>query len=130
MKFFIASSWVNLKQIQLLRDNLISLGHEVINTDTQSKRADSLFAPGDDWRQRAELRKVFEQNMTSIEESDILILLLPAGKTSHISAGVGYGFGKRLVLIGTLDRAESHYFIFDEDHKTIEDYIASLKIKK
>ncbi len=126
MKFFIASSWSHLKDIESLSDNLVSLGHSVVN-DTKSKRPEALFTPGDDWRGRTELRKIFEENVTGIEESDTIILLLPAGATAHISAGIGYGFGKRLILIGSPKAAEAQYFIFNEDHKTIEEYIASLK---
>lgn len=136
MKFFIASSWSNMKQVQYLTENLLSLGHQVFSHVKDSrnfvptnelKKPDDLFAGGDDWRKRDELRKIFEHDLTGLEESDVFIMLLPAGKTSHIAAGIAYGFGKHLILIGNLDYAESHYFVFDADFKTIEDYISTLK---
>ena len=56
----------------------------------------------------------------------LIILLLPAGKTSHIEAGIGYGLDKKMILIGEPE-TEPHYLIFDKWHKTIEEFLADLK---
>ena len=125
MKFFIASSRANSRQIKNLTDNLLSFGHEAVSFIIEEDSA--LFAPGADWRNRAQLKKIFEADLTKIEEADRVILLLPAGKSSHLCAGIAYGFGKPLTLIGEPALIESHYFIFDADYKTIEDYVATLR---
>jgi hypothetical protein len=65
--------------------------------------------------------------MEGIAGCDIVVLLLPAGETSHIEAGIAYGLSKRLVLIGEPPVVKTHYLIFNEWHKTIEDYIRSLR---
>jgi len=124
MKFFIASSHANEREIKNLTDNLLSLGHEAF-TFLQGENA--LFASGVDWRERGELKKIFETDLTKLEEADRVILLLPAGKNSHLCAGIAYGFGKHLTLIGEPGAIESHYFIFDNEFKNIEEYIASLR---
>ena len=124
MKFFIASSWTNGVAVNTLRDNLMVLGHEVVYP---GKEADNLFAAGADWRSRIELKKIFEQEVTKIEEADQVIMLLPAGRASHISVGIAYGFGKHLTLIGQPEKIEGHYFMFDKDYKTIDEYIAALR---
>jgi hypothetical protein len=70
---------------------------------------------------------MFEKSMEGIAGCDIVVLLLPAGETSHIEAGIAYGLSKRLVLIGEPPVVKTHYLIFNEWHKTIEDYIRSLR---
>lgn len=125
MKFFIASGRGNAKQIRNLTDNLVSLGHEAATFIIEEDA--SVFAPGPNWRTRAELKKIFEADMTKMEEADRVILLLPAGKASHLIAGIAYGFGKHLTLVGAPQSLESHYLIFDSDYQTIEDYIAALR---
>ena len=110
MKFFIASRHANATPVQFLTDNLVSLGHEVY------PRVNG-----------GEPRKIFEHELTGLEEVDTIILLLPAGKTSHINAGIAYGFGKHLVLIGNPETEESQYFIFNEKYPSIEAYIQTLR---
>jgi hypothetical protein len=127
MKFFIASSRSNIKEIKNLIDNLESLGHQA--TTFISGDDSSLFAAGTDWRNRAELKKIFEQELTRVEEADHFILLLPAGKNSHLAAGVAYGFNKHLTLIGQPQLIESDYFIFDTDYKNIAEYVVALRAK-
>ena len=65
--------------------------------------------------------------MNALRGSEALVLLLPAGKSAHMEAGVAYGLGKRMILIGEQKEAESLYLIFDEYHPTIEAFIQSLK---
>ena len=112
MKFFIASGRTNRKAIKDLDDNLASLNHQA-----------SLFTP----QEGTQLKKVFEADLTKLEEADRVILLLPAGKNSHLAAGIAYGFGKHLTLIGTPENAEANYFIFDDTYATIEEFIAALR---
>lgn len=136
MKYFIASSWTNMKQVQPLTENLSALGHEVFHTVPDERnfvpakelpRPAKIFEDISGWQKNPELRKLFEEQLTGIQNSDVVILLLPAGRSSHIAAGIGYGLGKHLVLIGELDRVKLNYFVFDEWHKTIEAYLASMK---
>lgn len=54
---------------------------------------------------------------------------MPAGKSAHIEAGIAYGLGKKLVLIGEQKKTESHYLIFDEFYKSIDDFLTSLNCK-
>jgi hypothetical protein len=55
-----------------------------------------------------------------------LILLLPAGKSAHIEAGVAYGMGKKLILVGEQKETESLYLIFDECYNSVDEFIQSL----
>lgn len=41
-------------------------------------------------------------------------LVLPAGKSGHIEAGVAYGLGKKCYAIGEYDVTDSLYHIFEK----------------
>lgn len=82
-----------------------------------------------DWRNDPAVREIFEADMKALKNSDTVILLLPAGKSSHIEAGVAYGLGKKLILIGEQKETESLYLIFDEFYKSTEDFISGLGAK-
>jgi hypothetical protein len=70
---------------------------------------------------------VFENDLEGLKNAEKVILLLPAGISAHIEAGIAYGLGKPLILIGEPEKAESLYLIFKERYKTIEDFLNSLK---
>ena len=126
-----------MKAVQLLTENLQELGHEVFSyvsdqrnfvpQDEMDEERLALFNNSDNWRKRDELKKLFDKDLGGLTQSDICVLLLPSGKGAHIQAGIGYGFNKHMVLIGELKSVEVHYMVFDEWHKTIEDYLKSLK---
>jgi len=133
MKFYIASRWSNMKHVQLLTENLRALGHNVfplVSDERNFVSGSELNRPAlpvEGWQSNQKLREIYEHDLRGIEESDTIILLLPAGKSSHIQAGIGFGLGKNVVLIGQPESAESHYLIFNKVYATIEEYVASLR---
>jgi hypothetical protein len=54
-----------------------------------------------------------------------VILLLPAGTSAHIEAGIAFGLKKKLILIGIPEKPETLYFIFDEYYDTADDFLQS-----
>lgn len=79
-----------------------------------------------DWKTSNKVREIFETDMEALKNSKAVILLLPAGKSSHIEAGVAFGLGKNLILIGEQKETESLYLIFSEFYNTIDNFINSL----
>lgn len=61
-----------------------------------------------------EVRKIFEEDMEGERKSENFLLVLPAGKSAHIEAGVAYGLGKKCYAIGEYDVTDSLYLIFDK----------------
>ncbi len=136
MKYFIASRWENMKQVQYLTENLHALGHEIFSyvddkrnfvPKKELEQPAELFKAGDDWRTRPSLKALFEKNMAGLASCDVMVLLLPAGETSHIEAGIAYGLSKKMILIGQPPVVKTHYLIFGEWYKTIEEYITALR---
>lgn len=135
MKFFIASRWSNMKQVQFLTENLRALGHEVFaygkddrnfvpHNELEEPEAKTVDAT---WQQNPELNAIFKRNMEGIANTETFILLLPAGNTSHIEAGIAYGLSKNMILIGQPEKPESHYLTFNEVYPTIEAFVTALR---
>ena len=79
-----------------------------------------------DWQHDPGVRTIFEADMDALRDAENVILLLPAGKSSHLEAGVAYGLGKHLILVGEQKEAESLYLIFNEFFASIDEFVNSL----
>ena len=67
----------------------------------------------------------YERDLAGLKNADTVILLLPAGTSTHIEAGIAFGLGKKLMLIGKPEKPETLYFIFDEYFDTVDDFLRS-----
>ena len=57
---------------------------------------------------------IFNEDLDSEKNSKNFLLVLPAGKSGHIEAGIAYGMGKKCYAIGEFDSTDSLYNIFEE----------------
>ena len=89
------------------------------------EQADILESVEDFWSDQVHIDH-FERDLSELKKAKALILLLPAGIASHTEAGVAFGLGKRLILIGEAEKPETLYLMFKERYKTIEDFLDSL----
>jgi hypothetical protein len=69
---------------------------------------------------------IFKRDLEGLKNAERIILLLPAGTSAHIEAGIAYGLGKPLVLIGKPEKPESLYLIFQERYETIDDFLRTI----
>lgn len=67
------------------------------------------------------IRTIFEDDLDGLKSADKLIMVLPAGKSSHIEAGIAYGLGKKCYAIGSYEKTDSLYLIFDKIFADIEE---------
>ena len=75
----------------------------------------------------ARVRTIFEYDLDGLKNSDNFLLVLPAGKSSHIEAGIAYGLGKKCYAIGEYDVTDSLYLIFDnifKDEDELKEFLA------
>lgn len=79
-----------------------------------------------DWKNNPLVEEIFKIDMAALKNSENVILLLPAGKSAHIEAGIAYGLGKKCIVIGEQKETESLYLIFKEFYATIDGFIQSL----
>lgn len=73
------------------------------------------------------IRKIFEIDMQAERAADTFLLVFPAGIAAHIEAGVAYGLGKRCMAIGSLEKTETLYNVFERIFPDVEAFEKWLK---
>lgn len=137
--YFIASRYRNKDILLPLAQKIREHGKSVycfIESDASIKHVGDLNANPEeamgrfeaiaDWHTDPAVRDIFEMDMENLRNAETVILVLPSGKSAHIEAGVAYGLGKKLVLIGEQKETESLYLIFDVFYATPDDFLKSL----
>jgi len=92
-KFYIASSFSNIKKVREVSSFLKNKGFIQTYDWTQNERAATL----------KDLKEIGEKELNAVLEADFLIVLLPAGKGSHIEFGIALGQGKKIYLFSEND---------------------------
>jgi len=133
MKFFIASPWKNKTQVEQLTGDLEKLGHSAYSyvesganlltgkpiEDEMKEFTQALV----NWKVDDRIAKIAESEVQAIKDADVVILLLPAGDSSHMEAGIGYGLDKRMVLIGPVEKPEIIYLLFNHVYLDISSFL-------
>jgi len=78
MNFYTASSFRNIKDVRFINDQLIRQGHQLTYDWTRAERVETV----------AELNRIGQLELDAVRASDCLILVLPAGKGSHVELGI------------------------------------------
>jgi len=97
------------------------------NPDGHPKDQMKAFESVKNFFEDAYFREVFEADLSGLKNANTVIVLLPAGNSVHIEAGIAYGLGKKLILIGEPEKPDSLYLIFNERYKTIGDFLENVK---
>ena len=89
-------------------DTMNSYGNDNQSVEEKQKEFESLGLKSD------VVLKIFEEDLANERASKNFLLVLPAGKSGHIEAGIAYGMGKSCYAIGEYDATDSLYNIFEE----------------
>ncbi|TCI26187.1 group-specific protein [Exiguobacterium sp. SH5S4] len=81
MKFYIGSDFYNINHVRQLRDHFIEQGHTHTYDWTMNERAATI----------EDLRDIGAKEFEAIRTSDFVVILLPAGKSSHVELGIALG---------------------------------------
>ncbi len=71
-------------------------------------------------------REHFQTDMDGLRNAETIVLLLPAGMAAHMEAGVSFGLGKKMVLIGEVEKPETLYLMFNERYPDIETFLKTI----
>lgn len=120
-KFYIASSFQNKDTVRNVSEQLKNKGLIQTYDWTKNERASTF----------EELKKIGQYEINAVMEADLVIVLLPAGKGSHIELGIALGRGKRVYLYSPNDELDnfettSTFYHLPEVRKcngTIEDLV-------
>ncbi|TCP19144.1 hypothetical protein EV207_1668 [Scopulibacillus darangshiensis] len=93
MKFYIASSFKNIGKVKYVNERLKAGGFIHTYDWTQNERAVTI----------EQLRDIGTKEKEAVMEADVIAVLLPAGKGSHIELGIALGQGKRIYLYSESD---------------------------
>lgn len=92
-KFYVASSFKNVDTVRYVSKELINKGYFQTYDWTKNERASTI----------EDLKEIGERERNAVMEADLIIVLLPAGKGSHIEFGIALGQGKRIYLYSPND---------------------------
>lgn len=118
MKFYVASSFINIEQVRFVCGMLKSKGHTHTYDWTQNERVSTL----------EELRQIGQLEKDAVAEADLVIVILPGGKGSHIEMGIAIGLDKRIILyspdqgIYNFDKTSTFYHLPE-----VEKFIGTLE---
>lgn len=107
MKIYVASSWKNEKEVKSLAAYLRESGFEVddFTDDTRGRFVFhySELGPIEEhdaisFIQHDKAQRAFLEDKKMIDWADAVVMLLPAGKSSHLEAGYAKGSGKKLII--------------------------------
>ncbi|QPC45583.1 nucleoside 2-deoxyribosyltransferase [Mangrovibacillus cuniculi] len=87
-KFYVASSFQNKEVVRRVSDCLKDKGYIHTYDWTKNNRASS----------NNDLREIGQEEKKAVLDADFLLVLLPAGKGSHIEFGIALGQGKKIYL--------------------------------
>ena len=136
MKLFIASPWRNKEAVEKLTEELTKCGYSVYsflrsgaNLSTGRSVAEELRTFGEalaNWESDPNIKRVFDAELAGLKESDMVVLLQPAGHSSLLEAGIGYGMGKKVVSIGPIEKPEVFYLSCESIYPNMDAFFADL----
>ena len=138
MKFFIASPWQNTDIVKSLSVALTTRGHTIYSFLDNGANAVGGAPPIEEseesfpnsilnWENNPAVKEIFESDMKALKESDVVILLEPSGRSSLAEAGIAYGMGKKIVVVGRVAHPSLVvYSICENRYAGTDDFLASL----
>jgi len=120
MKFFIASPWRNKIRVEELYAALTSRGYQCYSflqsganlmTGVSIEEEVKMFSDRlQNWKHDPDIKKIFDSELEGLRQSDAVILLEPAGQSSLLETGVGFGMGKKIFVVGSIEKPEVALF--------------------
>ncbi len=96
------------------------------NPDAHPEEQMKAFESVKDFFNNSRYKEIFDKDLRGLKNAEKVIMLLPAGNSVHMEAGVAYGLGKPLILIGEPEKPETLYLIFNERYKTIDEFLKTI----
>jgi hypothetical protein len=137
MKFFIAAPWRSKEMVEGLTEELAKRGYGVYsflqsgaNLATGASIAEELKVFVDamqNWEDDQNIKKIFQSELEGLKSSDAVIMLEPAGHSSLLEAGIGYGMGKKVFIIGAVEKPEVFYLIAQQLYANIPSFLADVE---
>ena len=100
------------------------------NPDDDPEKQQQVFESVEDFYNDEHFQKVFKKDLDGLKNAETVILLQPCGLSAHMEAGIAFGLGKRLLMIGPAVKPETLYLMFEERYDSAEDFLKTLPEKR
>lgn len=134
--YTIVSRFRNKEQCELLIKKLAEKGKTCFNfcdmpadpnnADAHPEEQMKVFESTKDFHNDEYFRHIFEKDLEGLKNAEKVILLLPAGISAHMEAGIAFGLEKPLILIGEPEKPESLYLVFNERYRDMDEFLATI----
>lgn len=88
MKFYIASSLKNIENVRRVAEDLKARGFQHTYDWTTHSNVDTI----------TKLCNIGQEEVSGVLAADVVIVMIPAGKGSHVELGIALGAGKKIYL--------------------------------
>jgi hypothetical protein len=116
MNFFIASPWRNKSSVEELHEALTTRGYgcysflqsgaNLMNGTSIEEELKMFTSRLQDWKNNPHIKKIFDAELEGLQKSDAVILLEPAGRSSLLETGAAFGMGKKVFVVGPIEKPE------------------------
>jgi len=134
--YYIASKFRNKDNVNELISKLREKGYSCYNwadvpanpnnPEASAEEQMKVFENERDFFNDEYTQEVFKNDLEGLKGANNVILLLPAGKSSHMEIGIAYGLGKKCILIGEAEKPDTLYLMFEERYKDINEFLNSI----
>jgi nucleoside 2-deoxyribosyltransferase len=97
MKFYIASSFKNIDKVRYVSEILKEKGYIHTYDWTLNKNITTL----------EEIKEIGQKETNAVIEADFVVVLLPAGKGSHVELGIAIGNSKKIYLYSSNNEVDN-----------------------
>lgn len=106
--------------------NFCALPADKNNSDAHPEEQMKVLESVKDFYNDEYFREIFEKDLKGLKNAEKVILLLPAGTSAHMEAGIAFGLGKPLILIGEPEKPETLYLVFNERYKDVNEFLLTI----
>ncbi len=107
--------------------NFCDVPADLNNRDAHPEEQMKVFEAKKDFHNDEHFKKLFKRDLAGLKNAEKVILLQPCGLSAHMEAGIAFGLGKPLIMVGEPIKPESLYLMFEERYNSAEDFLVSVK---
>ena len=116
MKIYIASSWKNVAAVRKAAKILRYRHRHSVDDFTDPSHGRFVFSyteidnyqhmDGIKFLKQPKAQRAFQEDKKWIDWADVVLLMLPSGRSAHLEAGYAAGRGKKLIIYGDFPAGE------------------------
>lgn len=137
--YTVISSYRNKEAVESLVDQLRRRGFTCYNfcdqpadpnqADAHPEEQMKVLESKQDFHEDEHFKKLFKRDLAGLKNAENVILLQPCGLSAHMEAGIAFGLGKPLIMVGEPIKPETLYLMFEERYPSVSQFLETLNVK-